>query len=109
MAKKITKRQRRAFSSMEKCKAILSLWTERRSASEVCRELRISSSQLNRWQDLAMEAMLASLEPRCGKQENLPPLNQRLEKLLAKKSPAPPQISPSKLEQRLEKIQKTST
>jgi transposase-like protein len=48
----------------EKCRAVLSVWTERRKPGEICRELGVAWSLLNQWQKRAMEGMLMSLQPR---------------------------------------------
>ena len=48
----------------EKCRAVLSVWTERRKPGEVCRELGVAWSLLNQWQERAMEGMLLALQPR---------------------------------------------
>src|SRR5208337_3279734 len=39
----------------EKCRAVLSVWTERRKPGEVCQELGVAWSLLNQWQERAME------------------------------------------------------
>ncbi len=88
----------------EKCRAVLSVWTERRTPGEVCRELGIVWNLFNQWQQKAMEGMLLALEPRFP----LVPvdkgmaLNPRLAVVLAKKSKAGGIKS---LEQRLTKLQ----
>jgi len=48
----------------EKCRAVLSVWTERRKPGEVCRELGVDWGVLKQWQDRAMEGMLMALQPR---------------------------------------------
>src|SRR4030042_134302 len=48
----------------EKCRAVLSVWTERRKAGEVCRELGVTGRSLTLWQEQAMEGMLLALQPR---------------------------------------------
>lgn len=83
---KIKKRQeRRIFTAEEKSKAVLSIWSERRSVTEVSRETGVCYAQLSKWQSLAMEGMLSALESK-KEQEKTPALNLRLEKLLEKKS-----------------------
>jgi len=88
----------------EKCRAVLSVWTERRTPGEVCRELGIVWNLFNQWQQKAMEGMLQALEPRFP----LVPvdkgiaLSPRLAVLLAKKSKAGGTRS---LERRLAKLQ----
>ena len=78
------KRNYRTFSAEEKCRAVLSVWSERRSAAETCRELAIDRDQFKKWQDLALQGILNALEvkkdhTRCS------PLGERLAKLLERK------------------------
>ena len=48
----------------EKCRAVLSVWTERSKPGEVCRELGVAWGILKQWQHRAMEGMLLALQPR---------------------------------------------
>ena len=98
------RRKRRVFSAQEKGKAVLSLWSERRTVAEVCQEMSVSNPQLSKWQHLAMEGILSALE---SKHDHVrqPALNRRLEVLMEKKmnllhGPK------NRLEERLENIQK---
>ena len=70
----------------EKCRAVLSVWTERRKLGEVCRELGVTWSLLNQWQERAMEGMLLALQPRVPVMERTVALNSRLAVLLERKS-----------------------
>ena len=70
----------------EKCRAVLSVWTERRKPGEVCRELGVAWSLLNQWQERAMEGMLLALQPRIPVMEKTVALNSRLAVLLERKS-----------------------
>lgn len=97
-------RQRRVFGAKEKCEAVLAVWSERRTPTEVCRELGIPWQQLNAWQKVAMEALLKGLEPRQG-QEPKPALSPRVQTLMGKIDRR--FHRPSKLEKRLETIQQT--
>ena len=102
-------RSPRMYTALEKCQAVLAVWTERRTVSDVCRELSITWSHLNQWQDKALEGMVRALETRRKtKEEKPPPLTERLEKLLAKrgKKKAAKKLSPD-LEKRLADIQET--
>jgi transposase-like protein len=103
-----SKKTRRRFSAIEKSKAVLAVWNERRTVTEMCEELSLSSGQFSKWQNLAMEGMLSALESRRD-QEKPPPLNSRLERLLEKKVSERNHTGPkpSRLEQRLENIQKS--
>ena len=69
----------------EKCRAVLSVWTERRKPGEVCRELGVTWNLLTQWQDLAMEGMLLALQPRISEEKEVA-LNPRLAVLLERKS-----------------------
>ena len=98
-------RERRVFGAKEKCEAVLAVWSERRTPTEVCRQLGIPWQQLNAWQKVAMEALIKGLEPRQG-QEPKPSLSPRVEKLLGKTDR---RVSrPSNLGKRLETIQQAS-
>ncbi len=78
------KRQTLNYGAMEKCRAVLSIWTERRKPSEICRELSIPWMVLTHWQKRAMEGMLQALEPRV-RLEKGPALSPRLQAMLDKK------------------------
>ena len=69
----------------EKCRAVLSVWTERRKPGEVCQELGVPWSLLNQWQERAMEGMLVALQPRVPVDKGVA-LNSRLAVLLERKS-----------------------
>ena len=71
--------------AMEKCRAVLSIWSEKRKASEVCREMGMGTSLLCQWQDAAMEGMLAALEPRWKEEAHCPALQPKLRRLLERK------------------------
>ena len=79
----------RQISAAEKCKAVLAVWTEKETVSSVCRRLAIQRPQLVRWEELALEGMLRSLEeprtPSDGPGEA--GLSRRLTKLLEKRLP----------------------
>ena len=91
------RRTKRNISASEKCRAVLSVWTESSSTSELCRELAVTRAQVKRWEEIAMEAMLQALEsnPRKVKQAAL---SNRLETLLnnrkTKRSPQAAAPSP---------------
>ena len=78
------KRQTINHGAMEKCRAVLSIWTERRRPAEVCRELQIPWMVLAEWQKRAMEGMLQALEARVSLDKG-PALSPRLQALLEKK------------------------
>lgn len=82
------KRRRKGsnYTAEEKCRAVLSVWTERRKPGEVCRELGVAWNLLNQWQERAMEGMLLALQPRVPVMEKTVALNSRLAVLLERKS-----------------------
>ncbi len=71
----------------EKCRAVLSVWTERRKPGEVCRELGVARKILQQWEDRAMEGMLLALQPRVAVERGVA-LSPRLAVLLEKKCQA---------------------
>ena len=75
-----------SHTAEEKCRAVLSVWTERRKPGEVCREWGVAWSLLNQWQERAMEGMLLALQPRTPVMEKTVALNSRLAVLLERKS-----------------------
>ena len=80
------KRKSSNHTAEEKCRAVLSVWTERRKPGEVCRELGVAWNILNQWQERAMEGMLLALQPRGPMIEKTVALNSRLAVLLERKS-----------------------
>jgi transposase-like protein len=65
----------------EKCRAVLSVWTERRKPAAVCRDLGIKWTILMHWQNRALEGMLQALEPRRNLDQGTA-LSPRLQALL---------------------------
>ena len=88
-------------TAKEKCRAVLSIWTERRKPGEVCRELGIAWTVLNQWQERAMEGMLVALQPRAAVDKAVA-LNSRLGVLLERKSKGG---TMKELERRLARLQ----
>jgi transposase-like protein len=104
---KIAEKKREAtrqFSAAEKCRAVLSVWTERRKPSEVCKELSVNWMILSTWQNRALEGMLQALEPRVALEKG-PALSRRLQSLLEKRTRVL-LSQPTALEARLERLQK---
>jgi transposase-like protein len=87
----------------EKCRAVLSVWTERRKPGEVCRELGVAWTVLSQWQARAMEGMLLALQPRIPVQKGVA-LSPRLAVLLERRSKGG---SIKGLDQRLTRLQGT--
>ena len=88
----------------EKCRAVLSVWTERRKPGEICRELGVAWTALSQWQARAMEGMLLALQPRVPVEKGVA-LNPRLAVLLERKSKGGVM---KKLERRLVRLQETT-
>lgn len=110
MPKKNTPRAHRRFSALEKVQAVLSIWTESRKPSHICKEMGITWLQLNNWQDKGLRAMIEALEPPQPTAEAKPSaLPNRLRKLLEKQNrkslvkPAKPEVS-EQLSQRLSNL-----
>jgi len=91
-----------SHTAEEKCRAVLSVWTERRKPGEVCREWGVAWSLLNQWQGRAMEGMLLALQPRTPVMEKTVALNSRLAVLLERKSKGG---AMKRLERRLARLQ----
>ena len=96
------------YGAMERCKAVLSVWTERRKPAEVCRELSIPWMVLSMWQKRAVEGMLQALEPRVNLDRG-PALSPRLQMMLEKNRLALALPSQGRLQSRLAKVQGSKT
>ncbi len=88
-------------TAKEKCRAVLSVWTERRKPGEVCREMGIAWTVLSQWQERAMEGMLVALQSRAAVDKAVA-LNSRLGVLLERKSKGG---TMKELERRLARLQ----
>jgi hypothetical protein len=93
------------YTAQQKCRAVLSVWTERRKPGEICRELGVAWNVLSQWQERAMEGMLLALEPRVRVKEKTVALNSRLAVLLERKSKGGAMKG---LERRLARLQRSS-
>jgi len=103
------RRTRRQYTAMDKCQAVLAVWTERQSMSQACQRLEIAWSQLNNWQNQALDGMLAALGPKKRAEERSPELSGKLQKLLRKRgldTEAADLVSPA-LQRRLSAVQKS--
>jgi transposase-like protein len=89
------------YSAEQKAQAVLSVWTERCKAAEVCRQLKVNWLTFDQWQQRAMEGMLQALEPRVNLARGAA-LSPRLLALLEKRRTA---SQTQKLAKRLEQIQ----
>ena len=85
----MTESQTPPLTAQEKCKAVLSIWTEKTSVSAVCRRYSVRPPQVERWELLALEGMLKALEARPRGRKALEmkenSLSRHLEKLLDRK------------------------
>ena len=77
------------YGAAEKCRAVLAVWTERKKASDLCREMGVNASLFSQWQDRAVSGMLEALEPR-GTKEGVegPALPVQVKRLLDRKARA---------------------
>ena len=74
------------FDVAQKCRAVLTIWTERQPASHLSQELGVSSSLLSQWQNQALQGMLAALEPRGTREAaEAPALPTQIRRLLERK------------------------
>lgn len=64
-------REQERYGAVDKCRAVLAVWTERKRAAMVCREMAVSAPLFSRWQDRALAGILEALEPR-GTREGVP-------------------------------------
>lgn len=90
-------------SAMDKCRAVLAVWAEKRKMAEVCRQMGISTSLCCQWQEMAMEGMLAALEPKWKEDSIGPAMLPKLRKLMERKVREKEGRLP-KLERRLSKL-----
>jgi len=73
-----------SLTAMDKCRAVLSVWTEKRKPSQICKELGVKWTILMYWQNRAMEGMLQALEPRRNLEKGVA-LSPRLQVMLAQR------------------------
>lgn len=77
-------RTMRRFEAKEKSQAVLALWSGRRSASSLSKELGVPWGILRNWESRALSGMLGALDPNWNQSIRKPcDLPERLEKLLA--------------------------
>lgn len=75
----------RTHSAKEKAKAVLALWSGRRSPSALTKELGVPWSAINQWEKKALSGMLTALDPTWKQDvEDQPSLPRRVEKLIEK-------------------------
>jgi len=108
MEKEKKQRVKHNYSALQKCQAVLSIWTERRKPAEVSKEMGVNWTILKNWQDRALKGMLQALESRI-RLEKGPALPPRLQRMLEKRKKIKENTSPQvrKLSERLEQIEKS--
>jgi hypothetical protein len=106
-AKPAKKEKKAPLPALDRCRAVLSVWSERRKPSQICQSLDIKWAVLQNWEQRALEGMMRALQPR-RKQAPGPMLSERLVKLL-KKSEAKEGVLEDRLERRLTKIQESKS
>lgn len=99
--KEMGRKDRKVYSAQEKCRAVLSMWAQNRKPVVITKELGISWTLLNNWQQIAMQGMLTVLSPRSETAEKVPLLPPKLQKLLDVQI----QKKQNRLETRLQKLQ----
>ena len=78
-----SKRTRKWYSAKQKAEAVLAVWSGRRSAGQVCREIGSHGNVLAGWEKRAISGMLEALGSRPGaKGAQALDLGRRLENLL---------------------------
>lgn len=102
----VSNEMRRKYSSLEQCRAVLRVWTERKCAQEVCREMGIHNGVLTQWQERAMDGLLLALEPREGREPEVkgPAMAVRVKKLLDRKMEEREGKAP-RLQRRLQQVE----
>jgi len=97
------KKELKVYNAHQRAQAVLALWTGRRRAAQVCRQLGITNTLLTQWEQRAMSGLLEALQPRRQLEQSLgPALTGKLERLLARQSLAV-DGKQAKLEKRLAK------
>jgi len=78
------KRRVKMFSAKEKSQAVLSLWSGRRNAASLMKELGVAWGVINSWEKRALSGMLTALDPlwKQPEEEQLR-LPSRVERLMA--------------------------
>jgi len=85
------RRTMRVYSAKEKSQAVLSLWSGRRNAASLMKELGVAWGVLNSWEKRALAGMLTELDPTWKRPgEGAVGLPRRVERLMEQTlKPAP--------------------
>lgn len=79
------RRPQRLFGAKEKSQAVLSLWSGRRNASALMKELSVPWGVLHGWEQRAIQGILTALDPNWKQApEAVSVLPARVEKLIGK-------------------------
>ena len=77
------RRPRKQISARAKAQAVLAVWSGRRNASQVCRELGVNWGSLNGWERKGLAGILKALGGESAPLSAQGELGKRLEGLLA--------------------------
>ena len=93
------------YDAIQRCQAVLMVWTDQQKPTQVCRELSIPQAILRHWQSRALEGMLQALEPQVKLVKGVA-LSPRLQVLLERQKQALEhrRTKTSRLEARLNRI-----
>ena len=85
------RRRGRVYSAKEKSQAVLALWSGRRNAASLMKELGVAWGVLNSWEKRALSGMMTALDPTWKRPEEGPVgLPRRVERLMEQTlNPAP--------------------
>ena len=86
---------RKQVSARLKVQAVLSVWSARRSASQVCRELGVNWGSLHGWEHKGMQGILKALGGETQAAASQRELGKRLEGLLAGLTGPLPPVEPT--------------
>jgi hypothetical protein len=90
------KRRTRVYSAKEKAQAVLALWSGRRGAAALMKELSVPWGSLNGWEKRALAGMLTALDPTWKQVEaGQPSLPRRVEKLIEQTLKPAPESEPA--------------
>ena len=84
------RKPQRLFGAKEKSQAVLSLWSGRRSAAALMKELQVPWGVLHGWEQRAIHGILTALDPGWKQtKETVSNLPSRVEKLIERTLPKP--------------------
>jgi transposase-like protein len=97
---------KRKYTSLEQCRAVLLVWTERKSARDICRAMGVHTGVFTQWQDRAMDGLLSALEPREGREPEAkgPAIAVRVKTLMDRKMEEREGKAP-RLQRRLQQVE----